>query len=294
MILLDGKSVAATIRQEIKQTVHDWVQKGLRKPHLVAVLVGNDAASISYVSHKVKACEEVGFDSTLLQLDTSITEEELVEQLEKINANTSLDGVLVQLPLPVHVSEARIIETIAHEKDVDGFHPTNIGRMAKGLPTLLPATPAGIAELIKRYEIPTAGKHCVVVGRSNIVGSPISILLGRNNYPGNCTVTLCHSHTPSLEEFTRQADILIVAVGKKRLITASMVKEGAVVIDVGTHAEPADNKKGYRLCGDVDFEAVSPRCSYITPVPGGVGPMTIAMLLSNTLQSYRKQMKMGI
>lgn len=257
-------------------------------PHLVAVLVGNDAASETYVASKVKACREVGFKSTELRYSADMTEEQLLEVVEKLNADTDVDGYIVQLPLPKHISEQKILLAIDPDKDVDGFHPCNVGKMVTGLPTYLPATPAGIVELLKRYHIPTQGKHCVVIGRSNIVGTPMSVLMSRKAEYADCTVTICHSRTPDIKEYTLQADILIVALGKPHFVTADMVKEGAVVVDVGIHRIASDKtKSGFRLAGDVDFENVAPKCSYITPVPGGVGPMTIVSLLQNTLKACK-------
>ena len=288
MQILDGKQTSLDIQQEIAEEVKVLVEEGKKKPHLAAILVGNNGASETYVGAKVKACERVGFDSTLLRFDESITEEELVLQVQKINEDSNIDGLIVQLPLPSHIDEITITETILPSKDVDGFHPQNIGKMALNLPTFLPATPAGIVELIKRYEIHTEGKHCVVVGRSHIVGSPMSILMARNSYPGNCTVTLTHSRTTNLREICLTADILIVALGRAEFITADMVKDGATVIDVGISRVKSDKtKSGWKLKGDVNFDDVASKSEYITPVPGGVGPMTIAMLLKNTLQAVK-------
>lgn len=255
-------------------------------PHLAAILVGEDAASQTYVASKVKSCEEVGFRSTLLKRSAEITEAELMEMVAQLNEDPEVDGFIVQLPLPKHIDEERVTLAIDPAKDVDGFHPQNLGRMMLGLPGFLPATPNGIVELLKFYEIPTEGKHCVVVGRSNIVGTPMSILMSRNTYPGNCTVTITHSRTKNLPYITRQADILIVAIGKAGFITADMVKEGAVVVDVGIHrVEDASRKRGYRISGDVNFDEVASKCAWITPVPGGVGPMTVTSLLLNTLKA---------
>jgi methylenetetrahydrofolate dehydrogenase (NADP+) / methenyltetrahydrofolate cyclohydrolase len=282
--LLDGKKTAQSIKEEIAERVIALKQEGKRAPHLAAVLVGNDGASQTYVSHKVKACEEVGFDSTLLTFESDISEEQLLDIVYGLNNNPDIDGFIVQLPLPNHISVNKVLQAIAPEKDVDGFHPINYGRMASHLPAYIPATPFGILELIKRHQIETRGKHCVVVGRSHIVGAPISILMSRNDYPGDATVTITHRYTQDLSYHTLQADILIVAVGKPGMITANMVKEGAVVIDVGTTRVADDSKKtGYSLKGDVAFEEVAEKASWITPVPGGVGPMTIAGLLWNTL-----------
>ena len=291
MILLDGKKTANDIKEEIAVEVVALVNTGGKKPHLAAILVGADGASETYVNAKVKACEKVGFDSTLVRFDTDVTEDELLAEIEKINRNATIDGLIVQLPLPKHIDEMKVTEVILPSKDVDGFHPANIGRMALNLPTYLPATPAGILELLERYEVETLGKHCVVIGRSHIVGSPMSILMARNNNPGNCTVTLTHSRTKNLKEITKTADILIVALGKAEFITADMVKEGVTIIDVGiTRVKSDKTKSGWKLLGDVDFEGVTNKCSFITPVPGGVGPMTIAMLLKNTLISSKSQL----
>lgn len=255
-------------------------------PHLAAILVGEDAASQTYVASKVKSCEEVGFRSTLLKRSAEITEAELMEMVAQLNEDPEVDGFIVQLPLPKHIDEERVTLAIDPAKDVDGFHPQNLGRMMLGLPGFLPATPNGIVELLKFYEIPTEGKHCVVVGRSNIVGTPMSILMSRNTYPGNCTVTITHSRTKDLPSITREADILIVAIGRAGFITADMVKDGAVVVDVGIHrVEDASRKRGYRISGDVNFDEVASKCAWITPVPGGVGPMTVTSLLLNTLKA---------
>ncbi len=288
MELIDGKKISAQIKQELADEVVRLKTEGKKVPHLVAVLVGNDAASETYVASKVKACREVGFKSTELRYSADMTEEQLLEVVEKLNADTDVDGYIVQLPLPKHISEQKILLAIDPDKDVDGFHPCNVGKMVTGLPTYLPATPAGIVELLKRYHIPTQGKHCVVIGRSNIVGTPMSVLMSRKAEYADCTVTICHSRTPDIKEYTLQADILIVALGKPHFVTADMVKEGAVVVDVGIHRIASDKtKSGFRLAGDVDFENVAPKCSYITPVPGGVGPMTIVSLLQNTLKACK-------
>ena len=288
MELIDGKKISAQIKQELADEVVRGKAEGKKVPHLVAVLVGNDAASETYVASKVKACREVGFKSTELRYSADMTEEQLLEVVEKLNADTDVDGYIVQLPLPKHISEQKILLAIDPDKDVDGFHPCNVGKMVTGLPTYLPATPAGIVELLKRYHIPTQGKHCVVIGRSNIVGTPMSVLMSRKAEYADCTVTICHSRTPDIKEYTLQADILIVALGKPHFVTADMVKEGAVVVDVGIHRIASDKtKSGFRLAGDVDFENVAPKCSYITPVPGGVGPMTIVSLLQNTLKACK-------
>ncbi|RPD45659.1 bifunctional 5,10-methylene-tetrahydrofolate dehydrogenase/5,10-methylene-tetrahydrofolate cyclohydrolase [Hymenobacter sediminis] len=286
--LIDGKQTAEAIKEEIAAEVSQRKAAGQKVPHLAAILVGHDGGSETYVRNKVLACERVGFDSTLLRYEDDITEAELLAKVEELNQDDSIDGFIVQLPLPKHISSEKVIEAIRPEKDVDGFHPMNIGRMVAGLPSLLPATPSGIVELLRRYELPTDGKHCVVIGRSNIVGTPVSILLAKNLEPGNCTVTLCHSRTQNLADITRTADILVVALGRPEFVTADMVKPGAVVIDVGTtRVEDAGKKSGWALKGDVNFSEVAPLASYITPVPGGVGPMTIAMLLLNTLRAAK-------
>ena len=289
MILLDGKKTANDIKNEIAIKVASLVAGGGKKPHLAAILVGSNGASETYVNAKVKACNKVGFDSTLVRFNADVSEEELLVEVKKINNNSDIDGLIVQLPLPAHIDEMKVTETINPIKDVDGFHPANIGRMALNLPTYLPATPAGILELLERYKIETSGKHCVVIGRSHIVGSPMSILMARNNNPGNCTVTLTHSRTQNLKEITKTADILIVALGKAEFVTADMVKDGVCIIDVGiTRVKSDTTKSGWKLLGDVAFDEVSKKSSFITPVPGGVGPMTIAMLLKNTLVSTEK------
>ena len=286
--IIDGKQTAAVIRGEIAAAVAEIRARGERVPHLAAILVGNDGGSETYVSHKVKDCEEVGFRSTLLRMPATVTEEELLAKVRELNQDPGLDGLIVQLPLPDHIRESRVIETIAPEKDVDGFHPVNVGRMAAGLTSFVSATPAGIMELLKRYNIPLKGAECVVVGRSNIVGRPVSILMSQKG--ADATVTVVHSRTRNISETVRRADIVIAAIGQPGFITADMIKEGAVVIDVGTtRVDAPDTKAGWRLKGDVDFENVAPRCSYITPVPGGVGPMTRVSLLLNTLQACRKQ-----
>ncbi len=288
--LIDGKATAAEIRREIKEEVDRMRSRHEKIPHLAAILVGHDGASETYVAAKEKACREVGFDSSVIRLEDTVTEEELLGKVKAVNEDDSVDGLIVQLPLPGHIDEQKVIETIAPEKDVDGFHPVNVGRLVIGLPAYISATPAGILELIRRYHIETEGKHCVVIGRSNIVGKPMSILLARKEYPGNCTVTVCHSRTRDLAAMTRQADIIIAALGKARFLTGEMVKEGAVVIDVGITRLPSDKtKSGWKLWGDVDFETVAPKSSFITPVPGGVGPMTIVSLLKNTLLAAKKE-----
>jgi len=286
--LLDGVRASSAIREQIKIEAVLVTRKRNRSPHLAAVLVGEDAASQTYVSSKVKSCEEVGFRSTLLRKPVDTTEVELLALVAQLNADAEVDGFIVQLPLPKHIDEERVTLAIDPSKDVDGFHPQNLGRMMLGLPGFLPATPNGIVELLKFYEIPTSGKHCVVVGRSNIVGTPMSILMSRNADPGNCTVTITHSRTQDLPSITREADILIVAIGKPGFITADMVKKGAVVVDVGIHrVDDPSRKRGYRLSGDVNFSEVAPKCAWITPVPGGVGPMTVTSLLLNTLKAAR-------
>ena len=288
MQLLDGKLTSNTLKDEIAKEVEEILANGGKNPHLAAILVGNNGASETYVGAKVKACERVGFDSTLIRMAEDVSEEELLNEVRKVNEDPAIDGLIVQLPLPKHISEIKVTETIVPEKDVDGFHPISLGRMTLNLPTFLPATPAGIVELLDRYDIETSGKHCVVIGRSHIVGSPMSILMARNAKVGNCTVTLTHSRTTNLEEISRSADILIVALGKPEFVTADMVKEGAVVVDVGiTRVKSDKTKSGWKLKGDVAFDEVAPKSSFITPVPGGVGPMTIASLLKNTLISAR-------
>ncbi len=288
--LLDGKKLAGEIKSEIKERVDDIKNMGKRPPHLAAVLVGDNPASQAYVRNKVRSCEQVGFDSTLIKKSDTISEEELLNVIEELNDREDIDGFIVQLPLPDHINDEKITLAIHPAKDVDGFHPANFGRMALGLDAYLPATPNGILEIFKRYEIPTEGKHCVVVGRSNIVGKPMSILMGIKGAPGNCTVTLVHSRTKDLKAETLRADILIAAIGRPDFITADMVKEGAVVIDVGINrVDDSTRKRGYRLVGDVDFENVSAKAEYITPVPGGVGPLTVASLISNTLKAYLKE-----
>ena len=283
---LNGKTTAEEIRAELKTAVTDRKQKGMKVPHLAAVLVGNDGGSMSYVGAKVKACDEIGFNSSLIQFDDSVTEEELLSKVEELNNNEEIDGFIVQLPIPKHINETKITDHISPNKDVDGFHPMNLGNMLLNLPGFLPATPAGIMELLKRNKIETSGKHCVVLGRSNIVGTPLSIMLSRNSNPGNCTVTLAHSRTQNLKELCVQADILVAAIGKPEFVTADMVKDGAVIIDVGTtRVDDSSRERGWRLVGAVNFAEVAPKSSYITPVPGGVGPMTIASLMMNTLKA---------
>jgi methylenetetrahydrofolate dehydrogenase (NADP+)/methenyltetrahydrofolate cyclohydrolase len=284
MQLLDGKVVSAHYKAEIAQEVARIRAEGSKIPHLVAILVGDNGASETYVANKVRSCGELGFESTLLRFPESITEAELLAEVRKVNDNPAMDGLIVQLPLPRHINPDRVMETIDPQKDVDGFHPVNVGRMAKGLPAYISATPQGCLMLLEYYGIETAGKHCVVIGRSQIVGLPMTILMQRNAYPGNCTVTVCHSKTTNLAEITRQADILVAALGRPGFVTADMVKDGAVVLDVGLERVPdASKKSGFALRGDVRFDEVAPKCSYITPVPGGVGLMTIVSLMKNTL-----------
>ena len=283
MVLIDGKKVAAEIKAEIAAEVAEMTARGERAPHLAAILVGHDGGSETYVAHKVKACGECGFKSTLIRFEDDVTEAELLQTIDSLNADDSVDGFIVQLPLPKHISEQKIIEAIDYRKDVDGFHPINVGRMSIGLPCFKSATPAGIIELLDRYHISTRGADCVVLGRSNIVGKPVATLLMQKACPGDATVTVCHSATKNLKEKCAAADIIIAALGVPGFVTADMVKEGAAIIDVGTTRVPADNKNGWRLRGDVDFDNVAPKCSFITPVPGGVGPMTIVSLMKNTL-----------
>jgi methylenetetrahydrofolate dehydrogenase (NADP+)/methenyltetrahydrofolate cyclohydrolase len=289
MILIDGKKTAGEIKKEIAEEVKLILSSGKRAPHLAAVLVGHDGGSESYVAFKIKDCEEVGFRSTLVRFENDVTEAELIAKIKELNKDTELDGFIVQLPLPKHISEQNIIEAIDARKDVDGFHPENVGRLVLGMPAFLSATPFGIIELLKRYHIPTSGKNCVIVGRSNIVGRPLSILMSQKSV--NATVTVAHSQTKDLDKVCAQADILIAALGSPEFITANMVKEGAVVIDVGTTRVPApETKSGFRLKGDVKFDEVAPKCSYITPVPGGIGPMTRVSLLLNTLLAAKKRL----
>lgn len=283
MVLIDGKKVAAEIKAEIAAEVAEMTARGERAPHLAAILVGHDGGSETYVAHKVKACGECGFKSTLIRFEDDVTEAELLQTIDSLNADDSVDGFIVQLPLPKHISEQKIIEAIDYRKDVDGFHPINVGRMSIGLPCFKSATPAGIIELLDRYHISTRGADCVVLGRSNIVGKPVATLLMQKACPGDATVTVCHSATRNLKEKCAAADIIIAALGVPGFVTADMVKEGAAIIDVGTTRVPADNKNGWRLRGDVDYDNVAPKCSFITPVPGGVGPMTIVSLMKNTL-----------
>jgi len=290
MQLIDGKAVAAEIKREIAEEVAQIKAAGGKTPHLAAVLVGHDGGSETYVANKVRACEEVGFKSTLIRYEEDVTEKELLACVERLNKDADVDGFIVQLPLPSHISEAKITEAIDYRKDVDGFHPVNVGRMSLGMPCFLSATPAGIVELLRRYKIETSGKHCVVLGRSNIVGKPVSMLMMQKSYPGDCTVTICHSRTQNIKEICLQADIIIAALGVPEFLRGDMVKEGVVVIDVGTTRVPNSNtKSGFKLTGDVKFDEVAPKCAYITPVPGGVGPMTIVSLLKNTLLAGKKE-----
>ncbi len=290
MNLLDGKYVSEKLKVEIAAEAAKILAETGRKPHLVAILVGHDGGSETYVASKIKNCENVGFKSSLVRYEDTVTEDELLKKVEELNADADIDGIIVQLPLPKHIDPEKVTERIDYRKDVDGFHPVNLGRMQRNLPSFIPATPYGITLMLKEYGIETQGKHCVVVGRSNIVGSPMSILMARNTYPGNCTVTICHSRTPDIKSFTLQADILIVAIGRKNFITADMVKDGVVVIDVGMNRETSTvTKSGFKLYGDVDFDNVAPKASWITPVPGGVGLMTIIGLLKNTLASAKKE-----
>ncbi|MBB6238769.1 methylenetetrahydrofolate dehydrogenase (NADP+)/methenyltetrahydrofolate cyclohydrolase [Pedobacter sp. AK013] len=290
MKLLDGKYVSEKVKIQIAEEAAEFLNKTGRKPHLVAILVGNDGGSETYVASKMKNCEKVGFKSSLHRYDNSVTEAELLAKIEEINQDDDVDGLIVQLPLPKHIDPEKVTEKIDYRKDVDGFHPVNLGRMMRNLPCFIPATPYGILLMLQEYGIDTTGMHCVVVGRSNIVGSPMSILMARNANPGNCTVTLTHSRTKDLKEQVLQADIVIAAIGKKNFVTADMVKPGAIIIDVGINRENStETKSGFKLYGDVDFENVAPKASYITPVPGGVGLMTIVGLLKNTLASARKE-----
>lgn len=287
MQLLDGKQTAKVIQEELKKNTSELIAAGKRAPHLAAILVGTNGASETYVGAKVKTCAEIGFESTLKRFSETITEETLLRELKELNDNDDVDGILVQLPLPKHISEEKIIQSINPAKDVDGFHPISVGNMVSGSPTFIPATPYGILLLLEHYQVETKGKHAVVIGRSHIVGTPMSILLSRKSYPGNCTVTTCHSATKNLKEFCLQADIIVAALGQAEFLTADMVKDGAVIIDVGiTRIADSSKKTGFRLAGDVKFDEVAPKCSYITPVPGGVGPMTIAGLMKNTMNAY--------
>jgi len=288
--LIDGKAIAAQIKEEIAGEVAQIKKDGGKIPHLAAILVGHDGGSETYVANKVRTCEEVGFKSSLIRYEDDVTEEELLRKVEELNNDNNVDGFIVQLPLPEHISTQKIIEAIDYRKDVDGFHPINVGRLSLGLPCFKSATPAGITELLKRYEIETKGKHCVILGRSNIVGKPVAMLMMQKSYPGDCTVTVCHSRSANLLDMCQSADIIITALGAPEFLRADMIKEGAVVIDVGTTRLPSSvTKSGYKLSGDVAFNEVAPKCSYITPVPGGVGPMTIVSLMRNTLLAAKKE-----
>ncbi|MDR1524784.1 MAG: bifunctional methylenetetrahydrofolate dehydrogenase/methenyltetrahydrofolate cyclohydrolase FolD [Tannerella sp.] len=288
--IIDGKAVAAKIKEEIAEEVAQIKKDGGKTPHLAAILVGHDGGSETYVAHKVRTCEELGFRSSLVRYEDSVTEKELLDKVEELNSNDDIDGFIVQLPLPEHIATQKVIEAIDYRKDVDGFHPINVGRLSLGLPCFKSATPAGIAELLKYYEIETKGKHCVILGRSNIVGKPVAMLMMQKSYPGDCTVTICHSRSENLKEVCSKADIIIVALGTPEFVKADMVKDKAVVIDVGTTRLPSSvTKSGYKLTGDVAFHEVAPKCSYITPVPGGVGPMTIVSLMRNTLLAAKKE-----
>jgi methylenetetrahydrofolate dehydrogenase (NADP+)/methenyltetrahydrofolate cyclohydrolase len=290
MQLIDGKAIADQVKQEIAQEVAEIKSRGGKTPHLAVIIVGHDGGSETYVAHKVKSCEQAGIKSTKISFEDDITEDELLAQIEMLNNDADVDGFIVQLPLPKHISEQKVIEAIDYRKDVDGFHPVNVGRTSIGLPSFVSATPAGILELLKRYKIETSGKHCVVIGRSNIVGKPVAMLMMQKGYPGDSTVTVCHSRTKNIREICLQADIIIAAIGSPNFVKADMVKEGAVVIDVGTTRVPStETKSGFKLTGDVDFAEVAPKCSFITPVPGGVGPMTICSLLKNTLLAGKKE-----
>ncbi len=287
--IIDGKYASDKIKESISKEVETIKETGGKVPHLAAILVGNDGASQTYVGNKERSCHQVGFDSTVLRFEDTITEAQLLEEIAKLNADSNIDGIIVQLPLPRHIDENKIIKAIDPDKDVDGFHPENVGKMMLGLPTLLPATPSGIIKLLELYNIDTKGKNCVIIGRSNIVGRPLANLLSQKGKYADCTVTICHSHTKNIEEYTRKADIIVAALGKPGFLKGDMVKEGAVVIDVGITRIPDETKKsGFRLSGDADYETVAPKCSWITPVPGGVGPMTIVSLLSNTLQAAKQ------
>jgi methylenetetrahydrofolate dehydrogenase (NADP+) / methenyltetrahydrofolate cyclohydrolase len=292
MKLIDGKKIAADIKQEIAVEVAGIIDVGGEAPHLAAILVGNEAASQTYVKNKEKACQEVGFTSSVYRFPSSVTEQKLLEAIDFLNSDDQITGFIVQLPLPAHISADKVIERIDPLKDVDGFHPQNVGKMALNLPTYLPATPYGIIQLLERSGIETEGKNCVILGRSNIVGTPLSLLLSRKANPGNCTVTLCHSKSKNIRAVSAQADILIAAIGQQGYVTADMVKDGAVVIDVGMHRIPSSSSpSGFRFVGDVDFDHVAPKCSFITPVPGGVGPMTIVALIQNTFKAYRGEFR---
>ncbi len=294
MQILDGKLVSQAIKDRLREKVNHLKTSGRKPPHLAAILVGNNGASETYVASKVKDCAEIGYKSTLLRFDEQISQKNLLDQITLLNENADVDGILVQLPLPEHISAELIINNIDPSKDVDGFHPVSIGKMVNSLPTFIPATPYGIMLMLEHYKIETKGKHAVVIGRSNIVGTPISILLSRNSYPGNCTVTICHSQTKNLKDICRQGDIVIAAIGRQEFVTGDMIKEGAVVIDVGiTRVADASKKSGFALKGDVKFDEVAPKCSFITPVPGGVGPMTRAALLKNTFNAASQKVMMN-
>lgn len=288
MQLLDGQLASQAIKEELKISVAQLKAEGKKAPHLAAILVGNNGASETYVGSKVRTCEEIGFTSTLVRLEESISEHKLLSTIEELNNNMDIDGILVQLPLPKHISDDKVINAIDPSKDVDGFHPVSIGKMMQGVPSFIPATPHGIMLMLEHYKIDTKGMHAVVIGRSNIVGRPMSILLSANTNPGNCTVTICHSHTRNVKDICLQADVIVAALGRPGFVTADMVKPGAIIVDVGiTRVPDASKKKGYAIKGDVDFENVAPKCSFITPVPGGVGPMTIAALMKNTFKAYK-------
>ena len=288
-LILDGRTLSKTIREELSEQVASWMAGGVKQHHLAAILVGDDGASQTYVSSKVKGCEQTGMKSSLFRFPAETSEQEILDKIDALNNDHDIDGFIVQLPLPKHIDELKVTLAIDPAKDVDGFHPENAGRIQLGLPAFVSATPMGIMTMLERYQIETSGKHCVVIGRSNIVGTPMSILLSRNTNPGNCTVTLCHSRTPDIAAVCREADIIVAALGKPRFVTADMVKEGAVVVDVGITRVPADNDKGYVIAGDVDYDQVAPKCSAITPVPGGVGVMTVTSLLMNTFQAAQRK-----
>jgi methylenetetrahydrofolate dehydrogenase (NADP+)/methenyltetrahydrofolate cyclohydrolase len=288
--ILDGKKLSSEFKTEIAAEVKQMKESGTKVPHLAAILVGNDGASETYVASKVKTCEELGFKSSLIRYENFVSEYELLAEIEKVNKENDIDGLIVQLPLPKHINVQKVTEAILPSKDVDGFHPVNTGRMMQNLPCYIPATPYGVLLMLERYKIETTGKHCVVIGRSNIVGMPMSVLMARNAYPGNCTVTVCHSKTKNIADVIKTSDIIIAAIGSPKFVKADMVKEGAVVIDIGiTRSSSTETKSGYKISGDVDFENVAPKCSYITPVPGGVGLMTIIGLLKNTLKAAKKE-----
>lgn len=291
MILLNGKETANAIKQDIAAKVKEMVERGERPPHLVAIIVGEDGASKTYVANKEKNCQQVGFQSTVMSLPVDITEEKLLEHIATLNNDDTVDGFIVQLPLPKHIDEDKVINAISPKKDVDGFHPSNVGRMVLGEEAFVSATPYGIMLLLEHYGIETSGKHCVILGRSNIVGRPIANLLLRKSLPGDCTITVCHSRTKDIEKYTKDADIIIAAIGVPEFLKGDMVKEGVVVVDVGITRVPADNEKGYRILGDVEFDSVAPKASYITPVPGGVGPMTIISLMKNTFRARELKLK---